>query len=308
MGASFFGLLLTTINNHINYSRYRATLNENKNDYYSFLESELSPPKAEDFSDSVTMLKANLDAFNQEFSENIGSFKGTISLITDNILLQKEFLDQVEKVGIKQLTAGNIEIFNKVQDSTKTFNALVDYAGSLYSAVTGSAQVADKISALFDRVSNFEKVVNKIAESASKNDEIGTIVLQYIQDHLDSLYQRKEMIREYVEASDESLKQFLAEERKSIEEIVRHTYERMEILGVDKKSLLSKRVRKNENGEEVEERIEKSENSESIDSVLQSINQSLEQINKKLMPSVFRPVEFFRHIFRNLIDSKNPKK
>jgi hypothetical protein len=82
MAASACGLLLTTLGNFY-FKRAKLYRDRNKNDYYTFLQAELLPSLASDMAGSLSSLKDNLDAFNQEFSQNINSFKGTVAGISE---------------------------------------------------------------------------------------------------------------------------------------------------------------------------------------------------------------------------------
>jgi Sec-independent protein translocase protein TatA len=122
MAAIACGLLLTTL----------ETITSNKpnssgtkiKQLLHILQAELLPSLASDMAASLGSLKDNLDAFNQEFSQNITSFKGTIAGITENLSLQKEFLEMLQKGGYQQIVQANVEVFDRIEKSMPVLDSL----------------------------------------------------------------------------------------------------------------------------------------------------------------------------------------
>ena len=73
MSASFIGLLFTVLNSTY-YKTARKNVEIAKNDFYTFIQTELLPILNQSVSSSVFMLHTNLVKFNDNFTVNINRF------------------------------------------------------------------------------------------------------------------------------------------------------------------------------------------------------------------------------------------
>ena len=177
MSGSFTGLLLTLAGNQLLKSA-RATRDRLKNGYYNFLQKALLPRLNSDMQNSMSSLKAVLDTFNQDFFSKIqvdffskiAEFTPLISRITENISIQKDFLEKLQTIGYTELANATIKVFDRVDESAASFEKFLGYQQALNVAVSEGASTARTVTALLDRLGSFEKALDQVPGYLAQHD------------------------------------------------------------------------------------------------------------------------------------------
>lgn len=177
MSGSFTGLLLTLAGNQLLKSA-RATRDRLKNGYYNFLQKALLPRLNSDMQASMSNLKAVLDTFNQDFFSKIqadffskiAEFTPLISRITENISIQKDFLEKLQTIGYTELANATIKVFDRVDESAASFDKFLGYQQALNVAVSEGAGTARTITALLDRLGSLEKALDQVPGYLAQHD------------------------------------------------------------------------------------------------------------------------------------------
>ncbi len=177
MSGSFTGLLLTLAGNQLLKSA-RATRDRLKNGYYNFLQKALLPRLNSDMQASMSNLKAVLDTFNQDFFSKIqadffskiAEFTPLISRITENISIQKNFLEKLQQIGYTELANATIKVFDRVDESAASFEKFLGYQQALNVAVSEGASTARTITALLDRLGSLENALEQVPGYLAQHD------------------------------------------------------------------------------------------------------------------------------------------
>ena len=177
MSGSFTGLLLTLAGNQLLKSA-RATRDRLKNGYYNFLQKALLPRLNSDMQASMSNLKSVLDTFNQDFFSKIqadffskiAEFTPLISRITENISIQKNFLEKLQQIGYTELANATIKVFDRVDESAASFEKFLGYQKSLNVAVSEGADTARTITALLDRLGSLENALAQVPGYLAQHD------------------------------------------------------------------------------------------------------------------------------------------
>ncbi|GAB3726502.1 hypothetical protein GCM10027594_08260 [Hymenobacter agri] len=183
MIGSLFGLAFTLAGNQL-LKQARAVRDRQKNAYYTFLQKALLPKLNSDMQAGMSNLKSVLDTFNAEFFSQIQNdffskiheFTPLIASITENVSVQKRFLEQLEKIGYSELANATVKVFDRVDESAQTFEKFLGYQQALNTTVTHSTEAAQTIGALLNRLTALEQGL--------------TSVPQYLQQHDDALRQQ----------------------------------------------------------------------------------------------------------------------
>lgn len=179
MVGSLFGLGFTLGGNQL-LKHARATRDRLKNDYYNFLQKALLPKLNSDMQQGLNQLQAVLDAFNQDFFAKIqgdffakiAEFTPLIGRITENISIQKDFLEKLQQIGYTQLANATIKVFDRVDESAASFEKFLGYQQALNVSVEKGAQTAYTITALLDRLSSLETALTQdVPGYFQKHDE-----------------------------------------------------------------------------------------------------------------------------------------
>ncbi|TVT40289.1 hypothetical protein FNT36_12460 [Hymenobacter setariae] len=177
MSGSFIGLLLTLGGNQLLKSA-RAQRDRYKNGYYNFLQKALLPRLNSDMQASMSNLKSVLDTFNQDFFSKIqadffskiAEFTPLISRITENISIQKNFLEKLQQIGYTELANATIKVFDRVDESAASFEKFLGYQQSLNVAVSKGADTAQTITSLLDRLSSLESALKQVPGYLEQHD------------------------------------------------------------------------------------------------------------------------------------------
>jgi len=177
MSGSFIGLLLTLGGNQLLKSA-RAQRDRYKNGYYNFLQKALLPRLNSDMQASMSNLKSVLDTFNQDFFSKIqadffskiAEFTPLISRITENISIQKNFLEKLQQIGYTELANATIKVFDRVDESAASCEKFLGYQQSLNVAVSKGADTAQTITSLLDRLSSLETALKQVPGYLEQHD------------------------------------------------------------------------------------------------------------------------------------------
>ncbi|HEX8658968.1 MAG TPA: hypothetical protein VF690_15595, partial [Hymenobacter sp.] len=157
----------------------RARRDRNKNAYYTFLQKALLPKLNSDMQAGMSNLKSVLDTFNAEFFSQIQNdffskiheFTPLIASITENVSVQKRFLEQLEKIGYSELANATIKVFDRVDESAQTFEKFLGYQQALNTTVTHSTEAAQTIGALLSRLTALEQGLASVPQYLQQHDD-----------------------------------------------------------------------------------------------------------------------------------------
>ena len=177
MSGSFTGLLLTLGGNQLLKSA-RAQRDRFKNGYYNFLQKALLPRLNSDMQASMSNLKSVLDTFNNDFFSKIqadffskiAEFTPLISSITENVSVQKDFLEKLQQIGYTELANATIKVFDRVDESAASFEKFLGYQQALNVAVSKGADTAITITSLLDRLSSLEAALKQVPGYLQQHD------------------------------------------------------------------------------------------------------------------------------------------
>lgn len=207
MVGSLFGLAFTLAGNQL-LKQARAQRDKQKNAYYTFLQKALLPKLNSDMQAGMSNLKAVLDTFNQDFFSQIQNdffskiheFTPLIVSITDNVSIQKKFLEQLEKIGYSELANATIKVFDRVDESAQTFEKFLGYQQALNNTVTHGAEVAQVITALLNRLTALEQGLASVPQYLQQHDDALRQQVAFFSQHGKLLADLGAQIRQGVDA------------------------------------------------------------------------------------------------------------
>jgi biopolymer transport protein ExbB/TolQ len=109
MIASFFGLMLTVLNNGFFFKGAKAQLEQRKNDFYTFVQTELLPLLNQNINSTLYSLQTNLFRFNEEFKDNIGMLREVMGKNHDALVAQEKILNTLENIDITEFGKANVD-------------------------------------------------------------------------------------------------------------------------------------------------------------------------------------------------------
>lgn len=131
MIASFVGLFLTLINSSVFFKNACFKRDFNKNNYYTFIQTNLLPILTKDMASSLSNIHSQLAIFNSEFFQNIQLLKSSLEMVGSNIQIQKDVIDKLDKIKIQEIAKINLQVLDKLTESSKSFDVFISYQTNL---------------------------------------------------------------------------------------------------------------------------------------------------------------------------------
>jgi hypothetical protein len=188
MLGSLCGLGLTLRSNAA-YKDARRQAEQRRNDYYTFLQVQLLPILHSDMAGSLGNLKSVLDAFNQEFLSKIFEFGPIVQALNENISTQKDFLQELQKVGYTQMADASIRVFDKVAQSAHHFENFLSYQQELNEMLRNGQAVGTTLTELLGRLRGLEAGLNQVPALVQQHEGVVQEQLRFFQQHQQAMGQ-----------------------------------------------------------------------------------------------------------------------
>jgi biopolymer transport protein ExbB/TolQ/prefoldin subunit 5 len=218
MSASFIGLLFTVLNSTY-YKTARKNVEVSKNDFYTFIQTELLPILNQSVSSSVFMLHTNLVKFNDNFTVNINRLTGLLNKNYDAVIAQDNILQSLENIDITEFAKANIKVLRELKAGTEDLHKFNQYLSSLNSTVDGTTRLSNSFQTLLNKVNNFEGLAEKLDSRIEESNKL----VQFLNDHYEVLSERGDLLTDSVKKVDDVL-------NKSLVELREHTIEKIDAI------------------------------------------------------------------------------
>lgn len=212
MIASFVGLLLTVILSGWRYKGAKTQAESLKDDFFTWIQTNLLPVLSQNVSSSIYSLQANLVNFNDTFTVNIQSFNHVMDKILNSFDSQVSLMNDLKEVDVAQLAKLNINVLKELRTSTKEFGKFNLYLSQLNLFVDNAQKLNYNLSSQLDRTHSLEK----IAESIGSNIEVNKNMVNVLQAELNEISTRKQFVQDAVIDVDHSIEKILSELRTHI--------------------------------------------------------------------------------------------
>jgi len=205
MVASFVGLLLTIILSGWKYKGAKAQAESLKNDFFTWIQTNLLPVLSQNISSSIYSLQANLLKFNDTFSVNINIFNTLMGKTLNSFDSQVELMNELKQVDVVQLAALNVNVLKELRTSSKEFEKFNSYLGQLNIFVDNAQKLNYNISSQLERTQSIEN----IAQTIGSNIEVNKNMIGILQSELNEMNLRKQYVKNAVIDVDDSIKKML---------------------------------------------------------------------------------------------------
>jgi len=213
--ASASGLGLTIFTS----GRYKRAKDENDIDLGEFLEylrRDILPDLQENMSSNMASLQSNLAKFNDEFSVNIDQFKGTISLVTDNVDGQTKLLKTLSSAKIVKLAEANEVVFSKINENAEIFGRFTEYQQAVNHSAVNLVELFENISEVIDQVKEFRTGFNKLGEYIERNDSLIAGQVTYLNEYFEKVQSLEDRLGQEFTKSHKVLENYMAEKMEQL--------------------------------------------------------------------------------------------
>ena len=283
MISSFVGLMLTTINSGFFYSGAKSKVEGLKNDFYTFIQTQLLPLLSQNVTSSVYSLQANLLKFNDKFESNILNFNGLLGKILTSFNSQVDLMQDLKKVDVAQLARLNINVLTELRTSTKEFEKFNIYLHQVNTFVDNAVKLNSQISYQIERTQNIEQVAATIGTNVVLNRNL----IELLQSDLREIDARKKVVSDAVISVDDSI-------QKGLDELKEHTIAKLKAfrdITIKEEDLFEKLLQEDRgNLDELKKLSLLKTSLEKIESSTNSQNSKLDNLNGSIkeLASIFK--------------------
>ncbi|MDP2455144.1 MULTISPECIES: hypothetical protein [unclassified Kaistella] len=205
MSASFLGLLFTVLNNNA-FKDSKKNMELNKNDFYTFLQTELMPVVNASVSNAVYTLKDVVVGFNKDFSVNLSVLRKLFDKSYKSLEGQASILDKMEEMDIKQFAAANVKILKELSNATEKIHSFQLYVDSLNTMMSETNKATISIRELLSGVNNFSDLAVKLEQRVDESGQLLQFATEHIAFLKDNSSQVKSLSNDFTDFTEKSMK------------------------------------------------------------------------------------------------------
>ena len=181
-------------------------LNRNINNLYLFLQSNVVPIYSSNLSENFFQLSQNLNKFNKDFYDNLNHQSEHFLKNKDNLVVQENILNKLESIDVAQIAQVNIQILRELNNNINNFKIMNEHFSNLNHIVEISSNLFIVAERTFDKFTNFDTNINKIADGINLRLQESTKLLEFLGSHLSTLENRKNEMDSIIITTDTILK------------------------------------------------------------------------------------------------------
>lgn len=189
MIASVVGLLLTIISNLFFLSVRRSVENQ-KNDLFTFIQTELLPILSKNTASSLHTLQTNLLKFNSDFTTNMLQFSGIITAVKNTFDSQLEVVEELKRIDVANIAKYNIDVMQQMKLSFNNLKNLSEYLLKTNSLLRNTEELNLTINKQLNTVGDISELVKKFDGHASHISDNS----KYLASHFENFDSREQAI------------------------------------------------------------------------------------------------------------------
>ena len=188
MIASLVGIVCTTL---ISWKSKGAKtqVESHKNEFYSWLQTELLPVLSGNTVSALSLLQANLMTFNQTFKGNIKEFDNVLANVRQVSRDQADALGAISRIDINRVAQANVTVLRELQRSTGQLERFNQYL--------------TQVNGYLDAVNSLNNNLNSHLDRTAAIERMGA----FFEREIEQVQNREEYLRGVVRSIDGSLEQ-----------------------------------------------------------------------------------------------------
>lgn len=189
MVASVVGLLLTIITN-LFFLSVRKSVENQKNDFFTFIQTELLPILSKNTASSIHTLQTNLLKFNTDFTVNMNQFSGIIAAVKNTFDSQLDVVEELKRIDVATIAKYNIDVMHQLKSSFRNLKDLSEYLLKTNSLLKNTEQLNLTINNQLDKVGDISEMVRKFDAHASHISDNS----KYLASHFENFDAREQAV------------------------------------------------------------------------------------------------------------------
>lgn len=207
MAASFIGLLFTTINSWTA-KNADAAMEENKNDFYTWIQTQLLPHLG-GMDNTLVTLQQNLLEFNRTFAVNTSKLDKSLGKLGDTYQSQTELLQTIQNLDIKKITTANVSVLRELQACIPHLERFTQYFNQIDNFIASANQLNANLNEQLSRTHLIEEMSEYFKREIEAIDERKSALMQAVGKVDDRLKVTVEALGEHAEQSMQKVNEVL---------------------------------------------------------------------------------------------------
>jgi hypothetical protein len=232
MIASFTGLLFTVSNSGFAFKGAKNQVEGLKNDFFTFLQTELLPVLTESVNSGIIGLNRNIERFGTSFNENVQTLDVLIRKNYESLMAQQKGIETLQRMDISKVANLNVKVLGELTRSVGALEGLANHLRMLDQFVSNSRD-------LVERTQNVVGLSEQFMEVLSETKQLQ----RYLNSHFSHLEERGQIITNTVVRLDDVID-------KSLNGLEQHIHERLQAvkdIKITAEDLLQKEFSENKN-------------------------------------------------------------
>ncbi len=200
MFVSMLGLSFTIRNNR-KYKIAKHELEQNKNDFFTFIQTELMPMMSGDVTANLFKLQENLSKFGENFSEKTVHLEKFMDTNIKNIEMQDNLMKQIKEMDFVTIADSTVKVFRELDNTSINLSTFLQEFQKFETHL-------NKISGYFGEIDSRRQMVSDGVSQVDSN--IGKVFQGFVQ----AMEDHKQKISD----SFSSQFQFVADQNKKVQE------------------------------------------------------------------------------------------
>lgn len=309
MISSFIGLLLTVIASGYLYKGSKSRLDRGKNEFYTFVQTELLPVIAKDTTSVIRTLERNLSQFNNDFGKNsltfnqsFAGFIGSIGELKTISIDFKQLLKEIQNLNLLKLTKVNVDLLERINLNASKLGQFNKYLEQIDAFVANSLELNNSLTQQLNRTHSIEAIANTIKSSLDQNEKI----MSFLESGIMEINSRKQMFADAIIDIDEQLRKSLT----ALEEHTKESINSIRNITIHEENLLEKLLKEDRGNLDKLKNLDSVKQSlasmitisESQDKLLGTLNQSIQDLRsdmkkKREVISLPDPIKYLGYVF-----------
>jgi len=225
MISSFTGLSFTMWNSSRKYKSAKNHCEKRKNNFFTFIQTELLPVLTQNAATSINKLEKNLAGFNESFAKNNENFFGAIEKIHYSFNDHAKLIKDIKSIDLKALTIFNAKVLKEINESTIQLERFNTYISLVNDLIENTDNLNKKLNLQIDRTHTIEEAAQNLNNNTLVNKEL----MDFIGANFKEIKERTAMFNSAVTSADETLNKSVDELKRnitsSLDNLKKHTEE-----------------------------------------------------------------------------------
>lgn len=205
MIASAIGLALTIYSSGFLYKGAKQSVEDLKNKFFTFVQSQLLPKLSANTTSSLYALQNNLLKFNDDFKGNMTGFKSILKDVHLTLGSQVELINELKKVDVSTLAKANVSVLKELKYSVAEFEKFSKYMHNMNDFLANIKSLNYSVSEQLQLVGNITEIVSSLKENASNQ----ILLTRFLAEHFKVSESREQAFSDSIGKFDSSINEML---------------------------------------------------------------------------------------------------